>query len=177
MSVKRRGDSWEARWREGGRNMSASFRTKKLADEAERVGRDRERGRRHGLPFEQGPITFDDLCGRYLEQHQASEVTLRTLRERLAYSRRSFGDVLVRELRAEEIARWNAALPVGPTTRGNALRAMRQVVAAGVEWGYLSTNPAKKVKLPKTPLPEVHPVRVVGGGRGGRCGYRGRRRG
>jgi integrase len=161
MSVHRArgGTGYEARWRENGRHRSATFRTKRQAEEAERLGRDRERARRHGLPFEQGPITYGELCDRYVGQHQAGARTVRTLRERLVYSRRAFGAVLVRELHSEEIGRWNAALRLSPTTRGHALRAMRQVLAAGVRWGYLPRNPAgpDAVRAPAPAATEVLP--------------------
>jgi len=82
-----------------------------------------------------GPILYGELCDRYLGQHQVSARTLATLRERLAHSRRAFEDVRVRELRPEEVGRWNAGLPLHPTTRGHALRAMRQVCETAVRWG------------------------------------------
>ena len=97
MSVSRNPNgSWSARWWEGGRKRQATFRTKRDAQEAERLGRDRERGRKHGLPFERGPITYDELCELYLSQHQVKDRSLETLRERLARSRRTFGNVAVR---------------------------------------------------------------------------------
>ncbi len=40
-----------------------------------------------------------------------------------------------------EIAAWEAGLP--PRFRHSVMRALRQVCAAAVEWGYLATNPAK----------------------------------
>ncbi|MEJ7568420.1 MAG: site-specific integrase [Gaiellaceae bacterium] len=161
MSVvkARNGKGYEARWREQGKNKSATFRKKREAEEAERLGRDRERGRRHGLPFEQGPIVYAELCDRYLAQHQVRDRTLRTLRERLVSSRATFGGQRVREILSEEIGRWNAALPVGPTTRGHALRAMRQVLAAGVKWDYLARNPAGAdvVPIPSPTRTEIRP--------------------
>jgi integrase len=140
--------------------MSASTRTKREAEEAERAGRDRERRRRLGLPAERGPILYGELCDRYLAQHQVSDRTIRTLRERLASSRRTFGSRPVRELRPETISRWNAGLPVGATTRGHNLRAMRQVLEQAVRWGYLPANPAGAglVRMPSTAPSDVRPL-------------------
>src|SRR5205814_1784438 len=103
------------------------------------------------------PIIYDDLSERYVEQHQVSTRTIRTLTERLRYSREAFGNVRVRELRPEEIGRWNASLRLGPTTRGHALRAMRQVLEAGVRWGYTGFNAAKAVPMPTPSQPDVRP--------------------
>jgi integrase len=153
------GTRYVARWWENGRKRQATFRTKKQAEDAERLGTDRQRARKHGLRFEAGPITYDDLCNRYLAQHQVSPRTIRTLGERLTYSRRSFGGQLVRDLRPEAISRWNASLPLAPTTRGHALRAARQVLAAGVRWEYLARNPAgpDAVQMPTASVTEITP--------------------
>jgi integrase len=139
--------------------MSATFRTKRDAQEAERRGQDRVRAKKHGLVVDAGPITYEEMCERYLSQHQVSPVTIRTLKERLRYSRAAFGDVRVRELRPEEISRWNAGLALSATTRGHALRAMRQVLEAGVRWGYLGFNPAgpMAVQMPSAPPKEIRP--------------------
>jgi integrase len=112
------------------------------------------------LPFEQGPLLYGDLCDRYLDQHQVGTVTMRTLKERLKYSRAAFGYTRVRELRSEEISRWNAKLTLGPTTRGHALRAMRQVLEQGVRWGYAAHNAAgpQAVSMPIAPPKEIRPM-------------------
>lgn len=76
------------RVRVAGQRRGATFRTRRHAEEMERHWEDEERRRRSGLPADRGPIAFDDLCDRYLEQHQVAARTIRTLRERLLYSRR-----------------------------------------------------------------------------------------
>ncbi|HXH89697.1 MAG TPA: site-specific integrase [Gaiellaceae bacterium] len=150
MSIKTNpyGDGYIVRQRVNGKRLSKVVRTRKLAEAVERKWKDEQTARRVGLPVEREPITFNELCDRFERQHQASSRTLRTIRERLAYSRAAFGNVEVRELLAEEIAAWNAALTVGPTTRRNALMAMRQVLRVGVQWEHLPRNPASTVKLP-----------------------------
>ena len=55
----------------------------------------------------------------------------------LAYSLKTFGSVSVRELLPENIGRWIKHLPVSAKTKQHALAAMRQVLSAGVVWGYL----------------------------------------
>ncbi len=159
MIEKKPSGNYEVRVRVGGKRRGATFRTLRQARERERTWEDEERGRRAGLTFEQGPLFYNELCDRYLEQHQVSSVTIRTLRERLIYSRAAFGLTRVRELRPEEIGRWNAGLSLAPTTRGHALRAMRQVLEAGVRWGYVLFNAAgpHSVQMPVAPPKEIRP--------------------
>src|SRR5581483_5933811 len=159
MSVRKnpRGPGYEVRLRVGGQRRFRVVRTQKLALALERQWQDEQDARRLGLPVDRGPIAFGDLCDRYLAQHQVTARTLRSLRERLVYSRRPFGTTPVRELLAEEIGRWNASLPVGATMRGHCLRAMAQVLDAGVRWGYLPTNPAREVRRPSASVHEVRP--------------------
>ncbi|SRR6266511_2527462 len=57
-----------------------------------------------GTAVRPGPITYVELRNRLLAQHQAEERTIRTLRERLAYSISTFGHIRVRECRVSEFA-------------------------------------------------------------------------
>jgi integrase len=161
MSVgpARSGKGYEARWREGGKQRMATFRTKRDAEEAERLGSDRDRGRRAGLPMDAGPITYDEIADRFLAQHQISARGLETLAYRLAHSRRAFGKVAVRELRTEEVARWAATFSPSSTNRRNALKVMRQVLGVAVDWGYLARNPAAPglVRTPPAAPSQVRP--------------------
>jgi integrase len=77
----------------------------------------------------------------------------------LAYSRTEFDPVLVRHLMPDQIGRWLNNLPVGTKTRQHALAAMRQVLSAGVVWGYLEVGPARPeaVKAPPSMAPDVRP--------------------
>ena len=158
MSVNRArsGTGYEARWRENGRARQATFRTKRAAEEAERNGLDRAQARRHGLPVDQGPIAYGELCDRFLAQYQQQPRSKRTVVERLTYSRKTFDDVPVRDMQVERIGAWNAAL-VPADMRSKALGTMRQILNAGVEWGYLASNPAKRVRGPKSKPPRVRP--------------------
>lgn len=162
VSVKRarNGKGHVARWWENGIHKSRTFRKKEDALAAERAGRDREARRRSGLPVEQGPILYGELCDRYLAQYQVAEVSIQTLRERLASSRLAFGDCPMRELRSETISRWNAGVRGGGTWRGHTLRAMRQVLEQGVRWGYLTVNPAGAglVRMPSATPSDVRPL-------------------
>jgi integrase len=79
----------------------------------------------------------------------------------LDYSVQKFGAVLVRELRPDQISAWLKNLSHKPKTRQHILDAMRQVLGAGVEWGYVDRNPARSsaVRGPRRGDPDVRPFR------------------
>lgn len=116
-------------------------------------------------------ITLNALADLFLDGYPHSPRSKRSLEERLKYSRRAFGTVNVRELRPETIAAWNRKLKVGPTTRGNALKALRRICAVGADWGYLTTNPVttkapapgRRVKQPFEAWKEVDNVAAKAG--------------
>ena len=110
--------------------------------------RDKERRRRNGIPEPTGDVTYDELADRVLEQYPYSEASKKTLAHNLKHSRRQFGGALVRELSVETIGAWHYRLALKPQTKRNVLKAMRQVLNQGIEWGYLARNPAASVKLP-----------------------------
>jgi integrase len=116
--------------------------------------------RRLGLPPKLGPITFDELADKFLAQYQFSYRSKRGLIERLRYAREGFGDVLVRDITPETVATWNANLrkkpkkgqkgepgPLSPTSKHNALLALRQAFTYGIDTGYADVNPTK-IKAP-----------------------------
>lgn len=156
----RSGKGYEVRWRDAaGRPRQTTVRTRAMAEAVERKARDARDAVKAGLPVEREPLTYDELCERYVRQHQVSPATLTTFRYRLAHSRKAFGGSLLRELRPDEIAQWAATFSPSPTNRRNALKAMRQVLAVGVEWGYLARNPAapRLVRTPSAAQTEVRP--------------------
>lgn len=136
------GGTFGIRWPEGGkRPQKGGFRTKTAARDwfDEQV---KPRLRRSGPSPE---ITFAEFAAIYLERWgpTVSTRTVRTLREWLASATTQFGAFTLAELEgaAEDIARWRASLP-SEDRRYKATRAMRQVLAAAVRWGYLARNPA-----------------------------------
>ena len=156
MSIKKNdhGDGYIVRHRVNGKRRSRVVRTLKQAEALERKWQDEAAARRLGLPVEREPLTYEQHCERFLAQHQASPRTIQTLTERLAYSRTVFGRIEVRELRPDQIALWNAKLA---HMRRESLAAMRQALDVAVEWGYLSRNPAKAVKLSAPVQRDVRP--------------------
>lgn len=163
MSVRREGNGkrpWRVRfYDEGGLERQRSFPTKALAEEFERSQADRKARVRAGLPVEQGPISYDDLCELFLDGYTSSSKPW--VAQMLGYSRSRFGSVQVRLLRPDQIARWlHSELDVSPKTKKHILGRMRQVCAAGVEWGYLHQSPVRPgaVKAPPQAAPQVFPL-------------------
>jgi integrase len=105
-------------------------------------------------------LTLSGLVAVYLPRH-ASNVrprTIETLRQRLGLAVRAFGDVPLRDLErmSGDIASWQARLP--ERSRYGVVRALRQTLAAGVRWGYMTTNPATLAGRNGQPAPR--PVRT-----------------
>jgi integrase len=90
-------------------------------------------------------LTLAELVDLYLERHAAvvRRRTITTLRERLGYATRAYGDVPLRELErmAGEIAAWQAKLP--ERSRYGIVQALRQTLAAACRWDLMRRNPAR----------------------------------
>jgi integrase len=93
----------------------------------------------------------------YLERHAATvrERTVWTLRVRLRYATRAFGDVPLKDLErmSGEIAAWQAKLP--ERSRYGLVGALRQCLAAGCRWGYMGVNPAVLAGRNRQPAPRT----------------------
>lgn len=151
---------YEAYFEEGGHERRRRFRTRKDAEAAVQQARDRERRRKAGIPEQRETITYRELAELFLDQYTATGRRAdRWMRDMLAYSLKAFGPVPVRELLPENIGRWLKQLPVSAKTKQHALAAMRQVLRAGVTWGYLAANPARPaaVKSPPSKPPDILP--------------------
>ncbi len=97
-------------------------------------------------------ITLADFTTRYLDRYATLRTprTVETLRARMRRPLAAFGDVPIIELRTADIAVFEAGLP--PRFRHSVMRGMRQVLAAAVDWQYLTRNPAV---TGQNPAPEV----------------------
>ena len=107
--------SWEARWREGGRQRKRRFRTKGMAEDAIRAASDREERRKSGIPEPAKPITFGELAGRYLDSLHV--VRQDWAEDMVAHSKRAFGAMLVDQISQEAVGRWLAGLPLGASAK------------------------------------------------------------
>jgi integrase len=105
-------------------------------------------------------LTLAGLADLYLGRHSQvrAEVTIRTLRHRLARPLAAFGSMPLRELEgmSGDLADFRATLP--PRFAHDVMRALRQTLAAGVRYGYLGSNPA--VAAGDNPAPQPRPVRA-----------------
>ena len=114
---------------------------------------------RHGGPAPE--ISLKNFTGIYLERWgtDVAPRTRQTLIEWVAPVEARFGTWTLSELEGavDDIARWRAMLPTA-YIRFTATRAMRQVLAAAVRWGYMARNPA--VDMGPNPQPrgdEIQP--------------------
>lgn len=119
-----------------------------------------ERSRQLGLPVARPDVTLSEFVERFLDRHAAvrSARTVRTLRERLRRPVKAYGDVPLGDLErmSGDLADFAAKLPAG--YRYSVMGALRQSLAAGVRWGYLSSNPAALTG--PNPMPPARTVRV-----------------
>jgi len=144
-SVTRHGRGWRGHWREDGRRHSTATYARKgearaaLNDELDRIALgDRYRA----------PITFDELCDRFLAQYVAAPQTIEYARRRLKRPRTVLGDAQAADVSPEALQRVLAAVP-GKAWRHDILRAMRMVYRFGVENRLVDENPTRLVKVTK----------------------------
>jgi integrase len=150
---------WGLRWydRDGIRRRKSPFPSKSAAlAHFRNVIEPELRGEAPAMPN----LTLAGLADLYLERHAVSvrPRTITTLRDRLAHALRAFGDVPVTELQrmSGDLAAWQAGLP--ERSRYGVVQALRQTLGAGVQWGYMTTNPALDAGRNRQPSPR--PIRV-----------------
>jgi integrase len=109
-------------------------------------------------PVDARELTLRELTDRYLARHVTirSPRTIASLRERMRRPLVEYGDVMLGELEAmsDDIAEWRTTLP--PRYAPKVMGAFRQVLAAGVRWRLLGSNPA----VDAGPNPEIDPSPV-----------------
>lgn len=92
----------------------------------------------------------DAFLAGYADDHEPR--TVRSVRERLGYALRPFGDLTLRDLERhpEQLLAWKTSLPAG--TRYDILTALRQVLDQAVRLGKIKRNPVR-VTVPKIERP------------------------
>lgn len=128
---------WRARL--GQKGVQATFDTKREAQEYLDEQRNNQRRERAGLDVQQGPISFNDLAELWKANSSPSDWRLRML----THSEKRWGKVMVRSMKPEGIGSWLHALKLSGKTKKHILETLRQVLNAGVEWGYLHKSPAR----------------------------------
>jgi integrase len=150
---------WQLRYRdsEGEHQSGGVFKTKTAALDHYR---DVIEPRLRGEPEPEPELTLRELVDLFLTRHAAirSPRTVRGLRERLQRPLASYGDTTLAEFErmGGDLADFRATLP--ERFAHDVMRALRQVCAAGVRWGYMSQNPA--VLAGANPVPSSRAVRV-----------------
>jgi integrase len=111
-------------------------------------------------------VTFREHAERYLRVHLCSEARRRALRSQLGLNENErerdyetpiavFGSRLLRDLEraAGEMAEWAATLP--PSGRRMKVGAVKQVLAAALDWNLIVRNPAASIAAPVVRAQEV----------------------
>jgi integrase len=105
-------------------------------------------------------LTLQELADVFLERHAkiAQPRTIQSLRERLKRPLEDFGSTPLVDLErmTDEIAGFAAKLP--DRYRYSVMSALRQTLAAGARYGYLTRNPA--VLAGPNPMPPPRAIRV-----------------
>jgi integrase len=156
---------FKVRWREGERNRSRSFDLRRDAElfEAD-LRRRRQLGTLHAL--DAGRVTLNEyVIGTWVPVHVAGlaratqEHYVRTYDLHIAPY---IGDVELRNISAETVARWQAerlGAGAGPVAARHALNLLGSIVQRAVEAERLPANPVRLVR--KAPIPrsaEVEPL-------------------
>jgi integrase len=143
---------WQLRYRdnEGEHRTGGVFATRSAAFAHYR---DRIEPRLRREPEPQKLLTLAELVELYCERHQAQQTTIDTVRERMKRPLDEYGTTKLADLEtmALELAGWRTTLP--PRYAPKVMGAFRQVLAAGVRWRLLETNPA----VDAGPNPEADP--------------------
>jgi integrase len=150
---------WQLRYYDakGGHRSGGAFSTK---SEAWAHYRDVVEPELSGRPVARRDITLTELVDTFLDRHGkvAKAATIATLRNRMKRPLDDYGDTPLVDLErmTDEIAAFSASLP--ERFRYSVMSALRQTCAAGIRYGYMTTNPAKLAG--KNPAPPPRSVRV-----------------
>lgn len=139
-----------------------TFTRRADAEEYEAEQRRNRRRASAGLEYAKADITFDQLVELWKGAFSPSPWRL----DMIAYATDRWGSAMVRTIQPEQLGPWISNLkgrkekPLSQKTRSHILETMRQVLNAGVEWGYLTKSPARRgmFKVPSR-MARVRPIR------------------
>ena len=100
-------------------------------------------------------ITFDELADEYVDQHPLEESSRKTFKERLEYSRRTFGSTDIKHLTAREIKAWRARLP--QRSAQGIHQALKQTLQFAVDALMIEDNAAGRVPNTAARREEIQP--------------------
>lgn len=150
---EKRNGHWSVRYKDaaGRYRRESGFRTKGKAEEWLRR---RLEEQRDGLKHDPS-MTFRRLADMYVDQHVASEARITNMRYMLRLANDAFGDEPLSSITPQQIGRWRMGLSEG--TRHEALAAVKQVLKAAVDWGFLLRSPAASISNPRPKRREFVP--------------------
>ena len=157
-SVARRGQSWVVRWRDGTHHRSRSFTRKASADWwAHRV--EAERWQPRQVPAAIDPAT---TLAEWVAVWRESRTHRPSTVDQLDYVARRLGplgDRPMASLRPSEVQAWVTALSAryAPSTVTTTVGWVRSALSAAVTDGLIASSPARTVRVPAPPPPDVTP--------------------
>jgi integrase len=157
---KNKPDGYLCRVQIDGRRLAVRGATKRQVELEVAELKDQADRRRRSLPERDKPlpdVTYAQLVQEVLESYQHTEQSRAALRYNLARSESAFGTVKLRNLDNRSIETWLARLGGSQTTRRHSLKAIRQALTKAIEWGYLRSNPASTVQMPREQLTPPRP--------------------
>ena len=166
MSVHRKGSGWVVRYRDAAqRNRSRSFARKTDAD---RYDAEITRRRQLGVlsTLDAGSETLDEFVTRTWAPTHAVTVAPRTRKLYASlydhHLAPTLGDIALRDLRPELIARWQAdrlQAGGGPVAVGQALTLLGNILQRALEAERITTNPVRLVRRARAPRrKEIQPL-------------------
>jgi integrase len=164
--VERHGNGWRGRWREDGK-LRSTRHTRLKGEATQLLEQELDRIRLGGAWI--SPITFDELCDRFLAQYNPGNPrTVDFARARLARARATFGTAHAADLTTETWQRWLVTLPVGKAFRHDIRRTLRMVYRFAVDARLVRHNPATGMRTPGQVRSSGSCRSSLGGGRPGR---------
>ncbi len=103
----------------------------------------------HGI---KAVMSLPDAYDRFLAQHKVNDHAKVTIDKQRQLKRETvdfFGDVPLRSISVDDVARFRESWKVGPTTAKNRIERLRSFFKFCVERDWIEKNPAKPLKLPK----------------------------
>ena len=156
----RRGDSWQVKWRENGRQRSATAPTENAAQRIKAYVE--AHGTWHEHDLDATMPTLRAWAEHHLEHStRANADTLHDYRSALElHVYPTLGDLPVSDITADAVRRWVQGLEMADKTRANTVALLSGILTTAVQAGHLRANPVAGIKLPRTDAPK-DPVRIT----------------
>ena len=159
--VKKRGEVWYAYWRDrAGKQHAKAVGPRKKDAEAFLVSKQKEVN--ENTFRELTKIKFPEYCEVWLRDYAALQVKPSTLANQKCVINSSlipfFGNVPLTSITSQDVQKYVAhRIEEGkaPATASKALTLLKTMFKWAVEWGYLSHNPAERVKPPRKQREEM----------------------